>query len=184
MIEFYFGCMGSSKSKQLIESYRIQSKLKDIKILTCLAHFDESYPIDGCIKTRAHDDVIIQKFVLTPQSNLDNLIGYDVIFIDEAHFLTPDCVRFLASLDSDIRCFGLLTAFNNEIFAGSQALLFYADKLIRLESKCEYCNRQATHNIRLVNGERVFSGEQFILKTTETITYKAVCRDCFEKGLK
>ena len=188
MITFTFSVMGAGKSSKLIESYNIERSLWGSDVIACTAHFDDIIDDNRLIITRAHNETVKSDFVITPSFDLEKLKEYKTIFIDEAHFLTPSAVRFLYSLNktsdwlhNHIECYGLLTDFQNNLFAGSQALLYYANNLIRLSSKCEYCNRQATHNIRLVNDKRVFDGNQFVLKTEDHITYKGVCQDCFER---
>ena len=188
MIEFYYGVMGSGKSEKLIWHYNIIQSLWGADVLVCNAHFNSDIPPGSVIQTRASGVTIKPVHTITPDFDIKRLDGHDIILIDEAHFLTPDAVRYLSSLSGKAMCFGLLTDFTNKLFDGSQALLYYADKRFCLPEKamtsfpvqCDYCKRRATHNIRLVNGNRVFEGDQFVLKTDDNVEYKAVCGNCFE----
>jgi len=181
MIEFYYGVMGSGKSKRLIDQYNISMTHKlFIGFIACIAHYNDAADDNKLITTRDSDKTIKPAHIITPNFNLKRVQGFDILYIDEAHFLTPDAVRYLSNLDDYIECYGLLTDFTNKLFKGSQALLYYAEQSYCLPVQCDYCNRRATHNIRLVNGTRVFEGDQFVLKTDDNVEYKAVCGDCFK----
>lgn len=73
--------------------------------------------------------------------------------------------------------FGLKNDFSNELFEGSKYLLIYADKIEELKTICWYCHRKATMNLRINDGEPVYTGEQIQIGGNES--YLPVCRSCY-----
>lgn len=106
----------------------------------------------------------------------------DCILVDEAQFLSRQHVEqlFVAVMDADIPCicYGLRTDFRGEGFPGSQRLLELAHSLEELKTIC-HCGRKAIMNIRRVNGQTVFEGDQVCIDNNATLEYEAVCGQCF-----
>mgnify|MGYP002507156005 CR=1 FL=1 len=93
-------------------------------------------------------------------------IDISCILIDEAQFLTSQQVielrRIVDDLDMPVICYGLRSTYKpNELFEGSQALFFYADKIEELKNICmkEGCNRKAVFNLKMIDDKPVYSGE-------------------------
>ena len=106
------------------------------------------------------------------------------IIVDEAQFLTPaqvDELYFLAKFyDVPVLCYGLRCDFRMEGFEGSTRLLQIADDIEELKTICQ-CGAKATQNLRLINGEPVFEGEQIEIDDHTKVEYDGVCGKCYLK---
>lgn len=100
------------------------------------------------------------------------------ILIDEAQFLTVDQVKQAATvvdeLEIPVMAFGLKNDSQNHLFAGSEALLIYADKIEEMKTICWFCRKKATMNLRITNGQADYGGEQIQIGGNES--YYPVCR--------
>ncbi len=100
------------------------------------------------------------------------------ILIDEAQFLTVDQVKQAAAvvdkLGIPVMAFGLKNDSQNHLFAGSEALLIYADKIEEMKTICWFCRKKATMNLRITNGQADYGGEQIQIGGNES--YYPVCR--------
>lgn len=100
------------------------------------------------------------------------------ILIDEAQFLTVDQVKQAAvvvdELGIPVMAFGLKNDSQNHLFAGSEALLIYADKIEEMKTICWFCRKKATMNLRITNGQADYGGEQIQIGGNES--YYPVCR--------
>ena len=104
------------------------------------------------------------------------------IIVDEAQFLTTAQVNELYFLtkfyDIPILCYGLRCDFKMEPFKGSARLLQIADDIEELKTICR-CGAKATQNLRLVNGEPIFEGEQVEIDNHTRVEYEGVCGKCY-----
>ena len=105
-----------------------------------------------------------------------------IVFIDEAQFLTPDQVAQLTqiadSLDIQVHAYGLRTDFKGEPFEASKYLLAWADKIEEVKTWAEnsYTARKAIMNIKVdEKGNRISNGES----VSVGFGYKAVTRSEF-----
>lgn len=100
------------------------------------------------------------------------------ILIDEAQFLTVDQVKQAAAVVDElgipVMAFGLKNDSQNHLFAGSEALLIYADKIEEMKTICWFCRKKATMNLRITNGQADYGGEQIQIGGNES--YYPVCR--------
>lgn len=112
----------------------------------------------------------------------------DCILVDEAQFLSAEQVKQLSRITIDFKipviCYGLKNTYKeNELFAGSAALLFAADKIEEIKTVCECrgCTRKATHNLKLENNIPVYHGDTVCIGDVkdEDAEYKylSVCRE-------
>lgn len=101
------------------------------------------------------------------------------ILIDEAQFLTVDQVKQAAAVVDElgipVMAFGLKNDSQNHLFAGSEALLIYADKIEEMKTICWFCRKKATMNLRITNGQADYGGEQIQIGGNES--YYPVCRN-------
>lgn len=116
---------------------------------------------------------------------MGNNIKSNAIIVDEAQFLTPTQVDELYEItkifDIPILCYGLRADFRMKGFPGATRLLEVADDIEEMKTICK-CGSKATQNLRLVNGNPVFYGEQvFIDDGKDNISYEAVCGKCYLK---
>ncbi len=100
------------------------------------------------------------------------------VLVDESQFLTREQVHALSEvvdeLDIPVLCYGLRTDFRGELFAGSQYLLAWSDKLVELKTIC-FCGRKASMVLRLdQSGKPYADGEQVVIGGNER--YVSVCR--------
>jgi thymidine kinase len=107
----------------------------------------------------------------------------DCVLIDEAQFLSKAQVKQLTDvvdlLHIPVLAFGLRTDFLGETFAGSQALLAWADKLIELKTIC-HCGRKANFVVRLdQNGHAATAGSQVQIGGNDR--YVSMCRNHFKQ---
>ena len=106
------------------------------------------------------------------------------IIVDEAQFLTPEQVDELyvitKAYDIPVLCYGLRCDFQMNGFPGSTRLLLIADDVEELKTICK-CGSKATQNLRLVNGEPVFEGEQVVIDDHTQVEYEGVCGKCYLK---
>ena len=104
------------------------------------------------------------------------------IIVDEAQFLTVAQVDelFLISKKYDIPvlCYGLRCDFQMQGFEGSTRLLLVADDIEELKTICP-CGSKATQNLRLINDEPVFEGEQIVIDDHTKVEYEGVCGKCY-----
>ncbi len=104
------------------------------------------------------------------------------VLIDEAQFLVESQVRTLGriadELDLPVLCYGLRTDFRGRLFAGSAALLGWADSLVEIRTIC-HCGRKATMVVRVdANGAVEADGAQVEIGGNER--YIPLCRLHFE----
>lgn len=179
---FRYGSMGAGKSIDLLKvnhNYKEQGK----NTLLFTPAIDDRYGV-GKITSRigisqpaiATDaDFDIYSYVMDRKQ--DNIFA---ILVDEAQFLTREQVIQLASivdeLEIAVMTFGLKNDFSNRLFEGTEALLIYADKVEEIKTICSVktCEKKATMNLRLLDGNPVYEGEQVQIGGDES--YHPVCR--------
>ena len=92
--------------------------------------------------------------------------------------MTVDQVKQAAAVVDELRipvmAFGLKNDSQNHLFAGSEALLIYADKIEEMKTICWFCRKKATMNLRITNGQADYGGEQIQIGGNES--YYPVCR--------
>ncbi len=114
----------------------------------------------------------------------------DYLICDEAQFYTREQVDQLAKvvddLQIDVFCFGILTDFRTDLFAGSRRLVELADRMhvLQVEALC-WCGKRATHNARTEDGVMVVEGEVIVVGDVEQagsqeavpeVSYEVLCR--------
>ena len=107
----------------------------------------------------------------------------NAIIVDEAQFLTPAQVDELyymtKTYDIPVLCYGLRTDFQMKGFPGATRLLELADDIEELKTICR-CGKKATLNMRLLNGEPIFNGDQVAIDNGENnVSYESVCGECY-----
>ena len=110
--------------------------------------------------------------------------GLNVIFFDEAQFLTKDQVWQLARVGDRLKlpvlCYGLRTDFQGELFEGSAALLAIADDLREARTIC-HCGKKAIMTARMdEHGRAIKSGDQVSVGKE---VYVSLCRRHWEESL-
>lgn len=104
------------------------------------------------------------------------------IIVDEAQFLTEkqvDELYYITKIyDVPVLCYGLRADFKMQGFEGSTRLLQIADDIEEMKTICQ-CGSKATQNIRKINGQVVFNGEQVVIDNSDKVEYESVCGKCY-----
>ena len=113
------------------------------------------------------------------------------LIIDEAQFLSKiqvnQLLRIATFLDVPVLCFGIRSDFTTNGFSGSDRLLQLAHSIEEMKTICENCgNGKATLNVRKVDGEYAFSGDQVVIdvashgeEVISDVSYESVCSACY-----
>lgn len=182
---FYYSAMNAGKSTSLLQSaYNYQERGMVVAIYT--AALDHRF---GLGKVSSRIGLAMDAHVFDGNFNfvahVSSIVAQgrlDCVLIDEAQFLTKAQVRQLTDVVDKLRipvlAFGLRTDFLGETFAGSQALLAWADKLIELKTIC-HCGRKANFVVRLdEQGLPATAGSQVQIGGNES--YVSMCRQHFK----
>jgi thymidine kinase len=173
---FRYGTMDSAKSMNLLavaHNYRKQGK----RVLLLKPRLDTRFgstTIASRSGLSAEADLLID-----PETTLEpsDFAGLDCILVDEAQFLSPRVVVDLRRITVDpgvpVICYGLRTDFRTKLFPGSQRLMELADRIEEVKVTCQYCDKKATCNMRMVDGVPVVEGPQIQLGAEEQ--YAPVC---------
>lgn len=183
---FYYSAMNAGKSTSLLQSaYNYKERGMTAAIYT--AALDDRY---GVGKVSSRIGLSMDALVFDNQldffqscSALQQQGALDCVLIDEAQFLTKNQVKQLTEvvdkLHVPVLAFGLRTDFLGETFAGSQALLAWADKLIELKTVC-HCGRKANFVVRLdEQGRAATAGSQVQIGGNDS--YVSMCRAHFKE---
>lgn len=183
---FYYSAMNAGKSTTLLQSaYNYRERGMQVAIFT--ASFDDRFGL-GKVSSRiglAMDALLFDQ-TLNFVDRTEALLAegpLHCLLIDEAQFLTKAQVRQLTDvvdkLHIPVLAFGLRTDFLGETFAGSEALLAWADKLIELKTIC-HCGRKANFVVRLDgNGLACTTGSQVEIGGNDK--YVSMCRQHFKE---
>lgn len=123
-------------------------------------------------------------YLIEPDTDINKI--YDssvkVILVDEAQFLTKKQVEDLWFLtrnnDLTVFCYGLKTDFLTNSFPGSKRLFELADKIEEITTLCK-CGNKAMFNLRMLNGNPIFDGDQISIDGFGDVTYIPVCGLCY-----
>jgi thymidine kinase len=186
MAKLYFrhGTMGSAKTLNLLavaHNYRSQGK----RVLLLKPRLDTRFS-DGAIVSRSglneQADMLVDADSKLDTSRFD---GLDCVLVDEAQFLSPQVIEQLRLLtlshDVPVICYGLRTDFRSRLFEGSRRLLELADSIEEVKVTCQFCNRKAILNMRLLNGRATTEGAQVELGADDR--YAPACFRCYNKRL-
>lgn len=125
-------------------------------------------------------------YLITSDMDISSIYNdtINVILVDEAQFLSKKQVDDLWLLtkqkDITVFCFGLKTDFLSNSFSGSKRLFELADKIEEVTTLCK-CGNKAMLNLRLLNGNPIFDGDQISIDGFGFITYEPVCGLCYIK---
>ncbi len=173
---FRYGTMDSAKSMNLLavaHNYRKQGK----SVLLLKPRLDKRFgaqQIASRSGLSADADVLVDESTELP----DELFAdQDCVLVDEAQFLAPAIVDRLREVSEDpgvpVICYGLRTDFRTQLFPGSRRLLELADRIEEVKVTCQYCQKKAVFNLRMIDGKGVVDGPQVKLGADES--YAPVC---------
>lgn len=180
---FRYSTMGAGKSLDLLKTaHNYEERKKNVFLLT--SNLDNRF---GKKKIASRVGISRESHTFTKESNIFDMVvssgeKISCILIDEAQFLTKEQVWQLTDivdyLDITVIAYGLRSDYLGEPFEGSTYLMTLADKIEELKTICEFGDK-ASMNMRLLNGEPVFKGEQVQIGGNES--YLPVCRKYFKK---
>ena len=191
MSKLYFitGTMSSGKSTQLIaKDYNYRENGKKTLILKpttdtrngTYRHGEIGKTYSRAMKEGA--DCLFLDAGRFDELGLEAVKDKDIVFVDEAQFLTRSDVDFLASipdeLDIPVLAYGLKTTAEGDLFPGSARLLAMADEIEIMISVCSFCGRRASHHVRVCGGKNLIGN---LGVESDDVKYKACCRRCFKK---
>jgi len=181
---FRHGTMGSAKTLNLLavaHNYRSQQK----RVLILKPRLDTRFgvsTVESRAGLRADADIVVDKDMVIDPARFQ---GYDCALVDEAQFLTPLHVEQLRRITQNpglpVICYGLRTDFMTRMFEGSRRLLELADTIEEIKVTCQFCNRKAILNMRIVDGRPTLQGAQIQIGGDES--YAPVCYSCFHGRL-
>jgi len=187
-LSFKYGAMNSGKSDTLIKTAYNYTE-RGLNIATIKPSIDtkgEEYIIARGGTSRKVD--ILADSETNIRTEVHRFIGEQAlkalhcVLIDESQFLDEVQIDQLLSLakkdEISVIAFGLRTDFQTHLFPGSRRLLEVADNIEKLSTMCR-CGRQAELNIRIVDGQYQFVGEQVAIDGEGTVTYDSLCANCF-----
>ena len=179
---FRYGAMGSGKSSALLQvAYNYNEKGMYVILMKPKVDTKAENRVSSRIGIEREVDVLIPR-----DSGIIELIPDtkkpDAIIVDESQFLTSDQVDelyFISKIyDIPVLCYGLRCDFQMKGFEGSTRLLEIADDIEEMKTICK-CGSKATQNIRLINGEPTFEGEQVVIDDHTQVEYEGICGKCY-----
>lgn len=180
-LKFYYGTMGVGKTTELLKSYECNKTngLKPLIIKPVVDTRDGNYVGWGKTKSRLID-VEYDAYYFTDISSEITSMDFDVLYVDEAQFLTERDVKLLKMIvlysDRDVVCFGLEKDVNNNVFNGTYFLMRDADERVEMKQKCQCgkCGHYATNHVRYINNI-IDNNNEPVLIESDDVTYKSVC---------
>ena len=181
---FRYGAMNAGKSAALLSvAHNYEEKGMPIILLKPSIDTKGDNKVTSRIGIERDVDILLapEDFILDKMPNKQKPWA---IIVDEAQFLTPEQVEELFVItkiyDIPVLCYGLRCDFQMKGFPGSTRLLELADDIEELKTICS-CGKKATQNLRLINHQPVFEGEQVEIDGESNIQYTSVCGECYLK---
>ncbi|MBQ7140098.1 MAG: thymidine kinase [Bacilli bacterium] len=182
---FKYGAMNSGKTTVLIQTaYNYESQgmkvivikpSKDIKgEEKIISRVGLSRKVDYLIK----DGDNIYELINNKHKDIACLLVDEVQFLEEKQI--DELLMISSLLNIPVICYGLRTDFRMEGFRGSPRLLLIADKIEEIKTICK-CGKKATINVRKVNNEYVFEGDQIAIDGFCDVKYESMCPTCSYK---
>lgn len=184
MLNLTIGSVNSNKTDAVITTYILNEGLKPIIYYpACSNKSKNSY--------LARNNQPIESAKIFDITDLYNHLGtHYVLIIDEVQFICSrqyisEFMEFIEHCDKlgiTVYMFGLATDYIGEPFEVISRLLPYVDKITRCNTTCECKKGKATMNIRYIDGVvDTNDNSNTLMLENSSVTYKAVCRDCFRK---
>lgn len=179
---FRYGTMNSGKSTALIQVAH-NYKERGFKVITIKPETDTKG--SNTIVSRIGASLFVNYVVPSHITPLDVYLPFDCdcILVDEAQFLTKsqidDLHRIAHTKNIPVICYGIRTDFCMNGFEGSSRLLEIADTIEEMKTICPHCGKKAAINLRLVNKQATFTGNQVEIDNQKSIEYIPVCSEYF-----
>jgi thymidine kinase len=179
-----YGTMDSAKTLNLLavaHNYRKQGK----RVALAKPRLDDRFGAEKIASRSGLEGRADHLIDPDTRLNFDDFEGLDCLLVDEAQFLSPFVVDQFRELtrkhDLPVICYGLRTDFRTKLFPGARRLFEVADRIEEVKVTCQYCNRKAIFNMRLIGGEPAYEGAQVHLGGDES--YVPVCYACYADRL-
>jgi thymidine kinase len=173
-LELIIGPMFSGKTNLLISRYKEINNTTNTNILVINYYKDTRYGTDSVI---SHDGETIPANNISLISTVNNLIetnNFNYIFINEGQFF-PDLKESVISLierySINVVICGLDSDYKQEKFGQIWDLIPHADKVIKLQGKCNNCSNKSLFTHRLSN--------EVTQEVIGTHNYIPLCRSCY-----
>lgn len=190
---FRYGTMGSAKSANLLTTaYNFEERGKHV---ICVKPTIDTRSPQGIIDSRI-EGLSRECYTVNSEEHIGNKIWdiildncyschETIILIDEVQFLQPEQIDQLAELVDNnnlfIICYGLRTTSSCKLFPASARLFELADKIEEIKSVCD-CGRKTIINAKLNEDGSFNYDDRVIVDVGGNEKYKAVCRNCWQKG--
>lgn len=179
---FRYGAMGSGKTASLLQvAHNYEQKNMNVILIKPAIDTKAEDKVSSRIGIERRVDILLNSTARVIDE-IESFPKPDAIIVDEAQFLTITQVDELYLLTKfynvPILCYGLRCDFKMQPFEGSSRLLQIADDIEELKTVCR-CGAKATQNLRLINDEPVFEGEQVEIDNHTKVEYEGVCGKCY-----
>ena len=179
-LEVICGPMFSGKSEELIRRLRRATIAKQ-KVAVFKPAIDDRYSIEHI---RSHNGATIDAFPIDDVRAIlhdSKKQNYTVVGLDEVQFFSSEIIGIIFTLiDKGVRvvCAGLDLDFRGLPFGSMPTLLAIADRVLKLQSICTICTKNAHFTQRLVNNKPAKFDDPIIMVGAQE-QYDARCRNCF-----
>lgn len=179
---FKYGAMNSGKTTILLQVAHNYEE-RNMKVLI----------LKPSIDTKGNDTVVSRlglsrkvDFLISPEDSIKKILenhkkSCSCIFVDEVQFLKKNQVDELLEIsviwDIPVICYGIRTDFLMNGFEGSSRLLLIAHSVEEIKTICR-CKRKAIFNLRKINDEFIFYGEQCVIDGESDFTHESLCGKC------
>jgi len=191
VFEFRWGVVSSAKTADLlirVHQEKVSDHSKKPVVMKPAAYVrDGKYKVGSRIGLECTADYVIGPNDPMPSEDIilaaDSISG---VYVDESHMLTKEQIEQLAdiALHVDVHCYGLRTDFRNDMFEGSIHLMRLPDKITEVVTKCHYCDRKASCNLKLRDGRGTISRDEPQIEEGFEDMYLPVCYSCFKNKTK
>ena len=180
---FRYGAMNSGKSTILMQvAHNYEERGMKVAVLKPKVDTKAQAKISSRIGLEREVDHLIEKEENVYEIFAGSEEKPNAIIVDEAQFLEPkqvdELMEIVVKLNIPVICYGLRTDFKTKGFPGSTRLLEIAHTLEEMKTICR-CGSKAMYNMRMVNGEPIFEGEQVAIDGGAVVSYESVCPKCY-----
>ena len=173
-LELIIGPMFSGKTKLLISRYKEITNTTSNNILVINYYKDTRYSSNSIVSHDGESIPAINMSVINNLFYLNNFNNYNYIIINEGQFF-PDLkdavIKLIELYNKNVVICGLDCDYKQEKFGQIWDLIPHADKLIKLQGKCNNCSNKSLFTHRLTN--------EVSQELIGTHNYIPVCRKCY-----
>lgn len=177
---YRYGTVSSAKTLNLLavfHNYGQQNK----KAILIKPQIDNRFGAN-VVKSRAGLHVEAD-YVLKTDANFPSYAveGVHCILVDEVQFFAASFIEQLRKVATDFNipviCYGLRTDFRTKAFEGAARLFELADSIEEIKTTCNFCDKKAVFNLKIMGNKPIFDGPQIELGAEEK--YLPCCSKCY-----